>query len=325
MASLTRRNLAAAQLPANQCLCTSRAWCAQDRAGTKVASMLAAGGAIEARIKDQRAAPPTMHGLEPRPTERAVRSISPGRSAAVWTVECFCAHDEHQCMTLVRRLEVSWAPGTPRGMESEGVAHFSDGIARIYFLSKAMADQLLEFQTSKGSVMGQVCSVQRRVSGTPPLRDGSLGIIDRDPPRSSGVPKARFLESRKRRLPMVLDRSGQVFNFESDMLCSDSAHNFRTPLDHTHGSSGVRSWPARSMPSSSGRPLSGSQVPCSRNGPLCLPEATASGPCPTPQPSPATPHLKSPLDPSTLSPRLPSQAKSPFPTPKNLAIIHPPP
>jgi F-type H+-transporting ATPase subunit alpha len=40
------------------------------------------------------------------------------------------------------------------------VVEVGDGIARIYGLSKAMAGELLEFQTSKGGVMGQVFNLE---------------------------------------------------------------------------------------------------------------------------------------------------------------------
>ncbi|MCK6476208.1 MAG: F0F1 ATP synthase subunit alpha, partial [Phycisphaerales bacterium] len=40
------------------------------------------------------------------------------------------------------------------------VVEVGDGIARIYGLSKAMAGELLEFQTSEGAVMGQVFNLE---------------------------------------------------------------------------------------------------------------------------------------------------------------------
>jgi len=40
------------------------------------------------------------------------------------------------------------------------VVEVGDGIARIYGLSKAMAGELLEFQTSDGAVMGQVFNLE---------------------------------------------------------------------------------------------------------------------------------------------------------------------
>src|ERR1043165_10063917 len=40
------------------------------------------------------------------------------------------------------------------------VVEVGDGIARIYGLSKAMAGELLEFDTDKGSVMGQVMNLE---------------------------------------------------------------------------------------------------------------------------------------------------------------------
>ena len=40
------------------------------------------------------------------------------------------------------------------------VVEVGDGIARIYGLSKAMAGELLEFDTAKGPVMGQVMNLE---------------------------------------------------------------------------------------------------------------------------------------------------------------------
>ena len=45
------------------------------------------------------------------------------------------------------------------------VVEIGDGIARIYGLSKAMAGELLEFQTDRGSVMGQVMNLETDTVG----------------------------------------------------------------------------------------------------------------------------------------------------------------
>ncbi len=45
------------------------------------------------------------------------------------------------------------------------VVEVGDGIARIYGLSKAMAGELVEFQTSKGAVMGQVMNLEEDTVG----------------------------------------------------------------------------------------------------------------------------------------------------------------
>jgi F-type H+/Na+-transporting ATPase subunit alpha len=45
------------------------------------------------------------------------------------------------------------------------VVEVGDGIARIYGLAKAMAGELLEFQTAKGSVMGQVFNLEQDTVG----------------------------------------------------------------------------------------------------------------------------------------------------------------
>src|SRR5881394_2561119 len=45
------------------------------------------------------------------------------------------------------------------------VVEVGDGIARIYGLSNAMAGELLEFQSSEGSVMGQVFNLETDTVG----------------------------------------------------------------------------------------------------------------------------------------------------------------
>ena len=45
------------------------------------------------------------------------------------------------------------------------VVEVGDGIARIYGLSKAMAGELIEFESSEGAVMGQVMNLEEDTVG----------------------------------------------------------------------------------------------------------------------------------------------------------------
>ena len=49
------------------------------------------------------------------------------------------------------------------------VIEVGDGIARVYGLSNAMAGELVEFETSEGSVMGQVMNLETDTVGAVPL------------------------------------------------------------------------------------------------------------------------------------------------------------
>ncbi|MBL0922146.1 MAG: F0F1 ATP synthase subunit alpha [Phycisphaerales bacterium] len=60
-----------------------------------------------------------------------------------------------------------------------------DGIARIYGLSKAMAGELLEFQTDKGSIMGQVMNIEMDTIGAVIYGD-YLSVQEGDTVRSTG-------------------------------------------------------------------------------------------------------------------------------------------
>ena len=68
------------------------------------------------------------------------------------------------------------------------VIQVGDGIAQIYGLSKAMAGELLEFQTNKGAVMGQVFNLELDTVGAVVYGDylniregdtGRAGVYDR--------------------------------------------------------------------------------------------------------------------------------------------------
>jgi F-type H+-transporting ATPase subunit alpha len=65
------------------------------------------------------------------------------------------------------------------------VVEVGDGIARIYGLSKAMAGELLEFQTSKGSVMGQVFNLEEDTVGAVVYGDYKI-ISEGDTVKSTG-------------------------------------------------------------------------------------------------------------------------------------------
>ncbi len=65
------------------------------------------------------------------------------------------------------------------------VVQVGDGIARIYGLSKAMASELLEFQTEKGAVMGQVMNLETDTVGAVIFGD-YLNVKEGDQVRSTG-------------------------------------------------------------------------------------------------------------------------------------------
>jgi uncharacterized protein YggE len=65
------------------------------------------------------------------------------------------------------------------------VVEVGDGIARIYGLAKAMAGELLEFQTSSGSVMGQVMNLEQDTVGAVIYGD-YLKVKEGDLVRSTG-------------------------------------------------------------------------------------------------------------------------------------------
>ena len=65
------------------------------------------------------------------------------------------------------------------------VVEVGDGIARIYGLSKAMAGELIEFQTSAGSVMGQVMNLEQDTVGAVVYGD-YLSVKEGDMVKSTG-------------------------------------------------------------------------------------------------------------------------------------------
>ncbi len=65
------------------------------------------------------------------------------------------------------------------------VVEVGDGIARIYGLSKAMAGELIEFQTSEGSIMGQVMNLEQDTVGAVVFGD-YLAVKEGDTVKSTG-------------------------------------------------------------------------------------------------------------------------------------------
>ncbi len=65
------------------------------------------------------------------------------------------------------------------------VVEVGDGIARVYGLSKAMAGEMLEFQTAKGNVMGQVFNLETDTVGAVIYGD-ALGVKEGDLVKSTG-------------------------------------------------------------------------------------------------------------------------------------------
>ena len=82
------------------------------------------------------------------------------------------------------------------------VIQVGDGIAQIYGLSKAMAGELLEFQTSKGAVMGQVFNLELDTVGAVVYGD-YLQIREGDTVKSTG----RLLD-----IPVGEELLGRVIN-----------------------------------------------------------------------------------------------------------------
>jgi len=68
-------------------------------------------------------------------------------------------------ITSVIKQEIAQFASELEVSEVGKVVEVGDGIARIYGLSKAMAGEMLEFQTSAGSVMGQVFNLEQDTVG----------------------------------------------------------------------------------------------------------------------------------------------------------------
>jgi F-type H+-transporting ATPase subunit alpha len=68
-------------------------------------------------------------------------------------------------ITSVIKQEIEQFSSELEVSEVGRVVEVGDGIARVYGLSKAMAGELLEFQTEKGTVMGQVFNLEEDTVG----------------------------------------------------------------------------------------------------------------------------------------------------------------
>src|SRR6185295_6133886 len=65
------------------------------------------------------------------------------------------------------------------------VVEVGDGIARVYGLSKAMAAEMLEFQTKDGNVMGQVFNLEQDTVGAVIYGD-ALAVKEGDLVKATG-------------------------------------------------------------------------------------------------------------------------------------------
>lgn len=73
-------------------------------------------------------------------------------------------------ITSVIKQEIEQYSNELQISEVGRVVEVGDGIARIYGLSQAMAGELLEFETNKGPVMGQVMNLELDTVGAALLR-----------------------------------------------------------------------------------------------------------------------------------------------------------
>ncbi|MEL6396321.1 MAG: F0F1 ATP synthase subunit alpha [Planctomycetota bacterium] len=85
----------------------------------------------------------------------------------------------------VIKQEIEQYAGELEVSEVGRVVEVGDGIARIYGLSKAMAGELLEFETSEGSVMGQVFNLELDTVGAVIYGD-YLSVKEGDIVKSTG-------------------------------------------------------------------------------------------------------------------------------------------
>ena len=88
------------------------------------------------------------------------------------------------------------------------VVEVGDGIARIYGLSKVMASELLEFETNKGTVMGQAMNLEEdtvgAVSGRAPPAPGEKELEQVFDVEIVVVPARRWWLT-----PLTIDRPGR--------------------------------------------------------------------------------------------------------------------
>ncbi len=88
-------------------------------------------------------------------------------------------------ITSVIRQEIEQYASELEVSEVGRVVEVGDGIARIYGLSKAMAGEMLDFQTSEGSVMGQVFNLELDTVGAVIYGD-YLSVKEGDLVRATG-------------------------------------------------------------------------------------------------------------------------------------------
>ncbi len=88
-------------------------------------------------------------------------------------------------ITSVIKQEIEQYAAELEVSEVGRVVEVGDGIARIYGLSKAMAGELVEFQTSEGGVMGQVMNLEEDTVGCVIYGD-YLAVKEGDVVRSTG-------------------------------------------------------------------------------------------------------------------------------------------
>ena len=88
-------------------------------------------------------------------------------------------------ITTVIKQEIEQFSSELEISEVGRVVEVGDGIARIYGLSKAMAGELLEFETDQGPIMGQAMNLESDTVGVV-LYGSSVGIREGDTVRSTG-------------------------------------------------------------------------------------------------------------------------------------------
>ncbi|HYE02791.1 MAG TPA: F0F1 ATP synthase subunit alpha, partial [Phycisphaerales bacterium] len=88
-------------------------------------------------------------------------------------------------ITSVIKQEIAQFHAELEVSEVGRVVEVGDGIARVYGLSKAMAAEMLEFQTSTGAVMGQVFNLEEDTVGAV-IYGNYLSVKEGDVVRSTG-------------------------------------------------------------------------------------------------------------------------------------------
>jgi len=118
-------------------------------------------------------------------------------------------------ITSVIKQEIQQFASELEVSEVGRVVEVGDGIARIYGLAKAMAGELLEFQTSEGAVMGQVMNLEQDTVGAV-IYGNYLNVKEGDMVKSTG----RLLE-----VPVGEGLLGRVVNPLGEPLDDGAAIN----------------------------------------------------------------------------------------------------